>query len=246
MQVSFSKSRGSTGVTLQSTSGFTKQAYSRSRRSLWTNLQSTGKRSASTARTSGRTARSIPNDEIPHMSLFPTETKQTTRRFLVDLHRRYQLDGVEFLVEMLAISARFRPKTATGFKHSHMEIGVQLKCLLRRRTPNIFARKYFWHVELETAENWPEAFAASQCMSNLTRCSQRDALASGETAVTYVECVQPSSAGIWTPFADVESAIRVCGRTHTVGCQSVPDFVEPVGEIPVHRYNRPYQGIAHL
>ena len=27
----------------------------------------------------------------------------------------------------------------------------------------------------------------------------------------------------------------------TVGCQSVPDFVEPVGEIPVNRYNRPYE-----
>ena len=27
----------------------------------------------------------------------------------------------------------------------------------------------------------------------------------------------------------------------TVGCQSVPDFVEPVGEIPVNRDNRPYQ-----
>ena len=33
------------------------------------------------------------------MSLFPTATKRTTRRFLVDLHRRYQLDGVEFLVD---------------------------------------------------------------------------------------------------------------------------------------------------
>jgi len=32
--------------------------------------------------------------------------------------------------------------------------------------------------------------------------------------------------------------------THTVGCRSVPDFVEPVGEIPVNRYNRPYQAQA--
>ena len=29
----------------------------------------------------------------------------------------------------------------------------------------------------------------------------------------------------------------------TVGRKSVPDFVEPVGEIPVHRYNRPYEGL---
>ena len=28
--------------------------------------------------------------------------------------------------------------------------------------------------------------------------------------------------------------------SHTVGCKSFPDFVEPVGEIPVNRYNRPY------
>ena len=27
----------------------------------------------------------------------------------------------------------------------------------------------------------------------------------------------------------------------TVGCNSVPDFVEPVGELPVNRYNRSYQ-----
>jgi hypothetical protein len=26
-----------------------------------------------------------------------------------------------------------------------------------------------------------------------------------------------------------------------VSCQSFPDFVEPVGDIPVNRYNRPYQ-----
>ena len=38
-------------------------------------------------------------NEISRMSLFPTATKRTTRRFLVDLHRRYQLDGVEFLVD---------------------------------------------------------------------------------------------------------------------------------------------------
>jgi hypothetical protein len=27
----------------------------------------------------------------------------------------------------------------------------------------------------------------------------------------------------------------------TVGCNSVPDFVESIGEIPVNRYNQPYQ-----
>jgi putative transposase len=38
-------------------------------------------------------------NEILHVSLFPTATKQTTRWFLAELHRRYQLDGVLFLVD---------------------------------------------------------------------------------------------------------------------------------------------------
>lgn len=37
-------------------------------------------------------------DEIAHLRLFSATTKQTTRWFLADLHRRYQFDGVEFLV----------------------------------------------------------------------------------------------------------------------------------------------------
>lgn len=38
-------------------------------------------------------------NEILHVSLFPTTTKQTTRWFLDELHRRYQLDDVLFLVD---------------------------------------------------------------------------------------------------------------------------------------------------
>jgi len=38
-------------------------------------------------------------NEILHVRLFSTTTKQTTRWFLSDLHRRYQLDNVEFLVD---------------------------------------------------------------------------------------------------------------------------------------------------
>ena len=33
------------------------------------------------------------------MSLYPTANKQKTRWFLAELHRRYQLDNVEFLVD---------------------------------------------------------------------------------------------------------------------------------------------------
>jgi transposase-like protein len=38
-------------------------------------------------------------NEILHFRLFPATTKQTTRWFLSELHRRYRLDGVEFLVD---------------------------------------------------------------------------------------------------------------------------------------------------
>ena len=38
-------------------------------------------------------------NEILHFRLFPTATKQTTRWFLTELHRRYRLDNVEFLVD---------------------------------------------------------------------------------------------------------------------------------------------------
>jgi len=38
-------------------------------------------------------------NEILHFRLFSTTTKQTTRWFLAELHRRYQLDHVEFLVD---------------------------------------------------------------------------------------------------------------------------------------------------
>ena len=38
----------------------------------------------------------IPHIYILHVSLFPIATKQTTRWFLDELHRRYQLDDVVF------------------------------------------------------------------------------------------------------------------------------------------------------
>ncbi len=37
-------------------------------------------------------------NEILHLCLYPTVHKQTTRWFLIELHRRYQLNNVEFLV----------------------------------------------------------------------------------------------------------------------------------------------------
>ena len=36
------------------------------------------------------------------------------------------------------------------------------------------------------------------------------------------------------------------GSVRTVGCKSVPDVVESVEEIPVNRYNRPYQRLSEI
>jgi len=38
-------------------------------------------------------------NELLHVKLFLTTTKQTTRWFLAELHRRYRLDDIEFLVD---------------------------------------------------------------------------------------------------------------------------------------------------
>ena len=38
-------------------------------------------------------------NEILHVSLYSTSNKQTTRWFLTELHRRYQLNNVGFLVD---------------------------------------------------------------------------------------------------------------------------------------------------
>jgi hypothetical protein len=42
------------------------------------------------------------------------------------------------------------------------------------------------------------------------------------------------------PTVSDDSGLRPASPPHTVGCKSFPDFAEPLGEIPVNRYNRPY------
>ena len=110
-------------------------------------------------------------NEISRMSLFPTATKRTTRRFLVDLHRRYQLDGVEFLVDD---ASYLGPITAEdGSRSQTLAHGDRsaVKVYFERYNPENIRLRIFLHVEIETAENRFEAFAASRCMSNLTRYS---------------------------------------------------------------------------
>ena len=99
-------------------------------------------------------------NEILHVSLYPTANKQTTRWFLTELYRRYQLNNVEFLVDdadylgsVLAEGGyRFR-----AIRHGHRNAVERVFWKIERRTSS-FANS-FSNVALETAQNWLEAIA---------------------------------------------------------------------------------------
>lgn len=99
-------------------------------------------------------------NEILHVSLCPTANKRTMRWFLTELHRRYQPNSVEFLVD------------DAGYLGSVLaEDGYRFR-VIRRGSRNAVER-VFWEIErrtssftnsftdvaLETARNWLEAFA---------------------------------------------------------------------------------------
>jgi len=63
-------------------------------------------------------------NKILHVSLFPTATKQPTRWFLDELHRRYQLDNVLFLVDDADYLGPMLAEDATDFRYCHMEIEI--------------------------------------------------------------------------------------------------------------------------
>ena len=99
-------------------------------------------------------------NEILHVSLFPTATKQTTRWFLNELHRRYQLDDVVFLVDDADYLSPVLAADGYRFQilsHGNRNAIERVFWEIERRTSS-FATS-FSHVELETAENWIEAFA---------------------------------------------------------------------------------------
>jgi transposase-like protein len=54
--------------------------------------------------------------EILHVSLYPTANRQTTRWVLTGLHRRDQLDTVEFFLGDADYLGLFSPKTAIDSK----------------------------------------------------------------------------------------------------------------------------------
>ena len=98
--------------------------------------------------------------EILHLSLFPTATKQTTRWFLTELHRRYQLDDVVFLVDDADYLGPVLAEDGYRFQtlaHGNQNAIERVFWEIERRTSS-FANS-FSHVELETAQDWLEAFA---------------------------------------------------------------------------------------
>ena len=99
-------------------------------------------------------------NEILHVSLFPTTTKQTMRWFLTELHRRYQLDDVEFLVDDANYLGPVLAEDGYHFQilaHGNRNAIERVFREVERRTSS-FANS-FSHVELETAQEWLEAFA---------------------------------------------------------------------------------------
>ncbi|AUX09883.1 transposase [Halalkaliarchaeum desulfuricum] len=99
-------------------------------------------------------------NEILHVSLFPTTTKQTTQWFLAELHRRYQLDDVIFLVDDADYLAPVLAEDGYRFRilaHGNRNAIERVFWEVERRTSS-FANS-FSHVELKTAQNWFEAFA---------------------------------------------------------------------------------------
>ncbi|WP_134672528.1 IS6 family transposase [Halorussus marinus] len=99
-------------------------------------------------------------NEILHVSLFPTTTKQTTRWFLDELHQRYQIDDVLFLVDDADYLGPVLAEDGYRFQvvsHGNRNAIERVFWEIERRTSS-FAN-IFSHVTLETAQSWLEAFA---------------------------------------------------------------------------------------
>ncbi|CDK40342.1 transposase [Halorubrum sp. AJ67] len=102
-------------------------------------------------------------NEILHVSLYSTATKQTTRWFLTELHQRYQLDDVEFLVDAADYLGPVLAEDGYRFRvirHGNRNAIERVFWEIERRTSS-FAN-ISSHVALETTQNWLEAFAVYQ------------------------------------------------------------------------------------
>jgi len=92
--------------------------------------------------------------------LFPTATKQITRWFLAELHRRYQLNDAEFLVDdtdYLVIVL-----DGDGYRFQMISRGnrnVIERVFWEIRTTNIIVYNSLNRVKPQTAELWLQALA---------------------------------------------------------------------------------------
>ena len=97
-------------------------------------------------------------NEILHFRLFPATTKQTTRWFLTDLHRRYRLDDVEFLVDDADYLVNVLDEDGYRFQmisHGNRNAIERVFWEIERRTSS-FATS-FSDVDPQTAESWLQA-----------------------------------------------------------------------------------------
>jgi len=94
-------------------------------------------------------------NELLHVRLFPTTTKQTTRWFLAEFHHRYRLDGVEFLVDDADYLVEVLKEDGYRFQmiaHGNRNAIERVFWEVERRTSS-FANS-FSHVEPATVESW--------------------------------------------------------------------------------------------
>jgi putative transposase len=101
-------------------------------------------------------------NEIAHVSHYPTTNKTTTRQFLTELHRRYQLDDVVFLIDGGDHLAPVFDTDGYDYrvvKHGNRNAIERVFWEIQRRTTS-FANS-FSHVTLQTAERWLQAAAVS-------------------------------------------------------------------------------------
>jgi putative transposase len=99
-------------------------------------------------------------NEFLHVRLFPVTTKQTTRWFLADLHRRHQLDGVTFLVDDADYLVEVLAADGYDYevrRHGNRNAIERVFREVQRRTSSF--SNSFSHVAPETAESWLETFA---------------------------------------------------------------------------------------
>jgi putative transposase len=99
-------------------------------------------------------------NEVLHLGLFSTTTKQTTRWFLAELHQRYQLDSVEFLVDDADYLVNVLDEDGYRFQmisHGNRNAIENIILEIEWRTSSF--SNSFNHVKIETAESWLQALA---------------------------------------------------------------------------------------